>query len=1045
MFYLSLSFFNTLAQNHINFHHLTADDGLSQSSVTCIMQDKKGFMWFGTQDGLNRYDGYIVKVFKNNPFDSTSLRNNFIFSIYEDSLGSMYVESQGGGFQKYNPASESFTSVNKNSIALRKVRVSSVNAFFEDSNGVRWTGGLSAASGLKKTDIKTGKVVVYKHNPSDPSSLSDDKVYSVFRDRSENLLVGTFNGLDKLDERTGKFFHYRNVSGNSNSLSDNWVWPIFQDFQGNLWCGTVRGGLNRFDINSGVFENFKNDPIDPRSINDNFIFSLYQDRSGVIWIGTNGGGVNYFLPSAQVFNLFRSKPNDKTWFNDNTIQSMYADKSGNYWIGTQHGGLYKFDYKNNIFINYSHNPTSANSISSNAVQSIYVDKSGIVWIGNFSAGLDAYNPYTNTFKHYKNNASDSNSLSDNRIYSIVQDMNGIIWIGTYGGGLNKLDPASGKITRFQYDKNNTQSISSDAVWSIAIDPSGKLWLGTFGGGLNVFDPANNTATRIMNKPNDPSSLPDDNIIRVFIDQENNVWAGSTKGLSEYSRFNNKFKNYREQDGLPNESVFGILEDNKGNLWISTNKGLSKFNPQTNTFKNYYSQDGLQGNEFNQNAFAKDNLSGRLMFGGPDGFNVFNPDNIKENSYLPPVVFTSYLRYNIDNVGGKPIIEKGISTRDSLLLTYKDNIIHLQFSALSFYNAADNQYKYNLEGFNDNWIQLGNNNSIVFTNLSPGKYKLRVIASNNDRLWNYKGASLFIRVTPPWWKTNIAYSFYFLFFLGFLYTARKIELNRREQKAKMRESELHLKAAEAEKRAIQAENDRVTKELEEARQLQLSMLPKVLPKLPNLEIAAFMRTATEVGGDYYDFIVQDGDLLNIGFGDATGHGLQAGTMVTLMKGFFIANATKLDVIEFMNYCSEMIREVKLGRILMSFSFLRIKNNKLSFSSAGMPPVYHYSCRDNEIEEILIQGMPLGAMKKPSYSLVEKELNSGDLLLLLTDGLPEQMNNKEEMFDYSRVKNHFGNIVENSPELIIEKLVKLGDDWMQERIQADDITLVVIKMK
>jgi serine phosphatase RsbU (regulator of sigma subunit) len=262
---------------------------------------------------------------------------------------------------------------------------------------------------------------------------------------------------------------------------------------------------------------------------------------------------------------------------------------------------------------------------------------------------------------------------------------------------------------------------------------------------------------------------------------------------------------------------------------------------------------------------------------------------------------------------------------------------------------------------------------------------------------------------------------------------------------MRENELQLKAAEAEKRAIMAENERKTKELEEARQLQLSMLPKALPKLPNLEISAFMRTATEVGGDYYDFNVQDGGLLNIGFGDATGHGLQAGTMVTLMKGFFTSNVAKLEVLDFMNNCSAMIKEVNLGRILMSFSLLRIKDCKLILTSAGMPPVYYYNGQTNEIEEILIQGMPLGAMKKGSYKIVEKELNSGDILLLITDGLPEQMNNNDEMFDYSRVKDRFREITINTPEVIIEKLVRLGDEWMGDKTQADDITLVVIKVK
>ena len=464
-----------------------------------------------------------------------------------------------------------------------------------------------------------------------------------------------------------------------------------------------------------------------------------------------------------------------------------------------------------------------------------------------------------------------------------------------------------------------------------------------------------------------------------------------------------------------------------------------------SFKNYYAEDGLQGNEFNQNAFAKDFITGRILFGGPNGLNIFNPDDLKENDYLPPIVFTNYLRYNTDDEEGKPIIEKGISERDSIVLTYKDNIVTIDFAALSFYNNYKNQYRYMLEGFNENWIQLGNNHTITFTNLSPGDYKLRVIGSNNDGNWNEQGTTLFIQVQPPWWRTNIAYGIYFITFFGLLFGVRRVEINRREQKAQIRESALQIKATEAEKRALEIENERKTKELEEARQLQLSMLPKELPQLPNLEIAAFMRTATEVGGDYYDFMVNENGIVNVAFGDATGHGLQAGTMVTLMKGFFTADSSKLGIEEFMSHCSRVIKDIKLGRILMSFSYLKIEKNNLQVTSAGMPPIYYHHKDTNQVEELIIQGMPLGAMRNASYKIVEKEIKTGDTILLLTDGLPEQMNGSEEMFDYSRVKNSFNEIVENSPNTIIEKLVEAGDKWMNGRVQDDDITFVVIRIK
>jgi ligand-binding sensor domain-containing protein/serine phosphatase RsbU (regulator of sigma subunit) len=1002
-------------------------------------------MWFGTQDGLNRYDGYSFKVFRNNPQDSNSLKDNFIFSIYQENNGSLYVETQQGYFQLYDPLNESFSIVNKDSVNLFNCRYSSIKAMYLDPSGIIWTGGGSRAIGLIREDKNTGETTTFKHNPLDNHSLSNDRVYSIYRDRNGKLWIDTYNGLDILNEQTGKFTHFNDITDDRNNLSGKWVWPIYQDNKGIMWIGTVNGGLNRFDPVSKTIRYYKNNVTDPTSISHDFIFSIYEDRSGVMWVGTNSGGINYFSPSKLAFEHYKHDPDNSNSLSTNEILSALVDKAGTYWLGTRNGGLNKFDFNRKEFNVLTHNPQNKNSVISNSIQTLYQDSKGIIWIGTTGSGLDAYDPDQGKFTHYISNQSDQNSLSDNRIYSLLEDKNGNMWIGTYGGGLNRFDPISRKFKSYQFDKNDPKSISSNATWALSEDEKGNLWIGTFGGGINIFNPKKEQFQRIQFDPNDSTGLPDNNIIRVFKDSKGTMWIGTTKGLSKYLKETKNFKNYDEKDGLANSFVYGILEDDNGNLWLSTNNGLSKFNPESETFRNYYYEDGLQGNEFNQNAFAKDQRTGNLLFGGPNGFNVFHPDSLKDNTYLPPIVFTKYLRYNTDDEEGKPILEKGISERDSIFLTYKDNIVTFEFAALSYFNNNDNQYRYKLEGFNENWIQLGNNHTVTFTNLSPGDYNLRVIGSNNDALWNEAGTSLLIHVAPPWWRTTIAYGIYAILFFTLMYSVRRFELKRREQKTKLRENELRLKATEAEKRAIEAENERKTKELEEARQLQLSMLPKELPNLPNIEIAAFMRTATEVGGDYYDFLVQEDGALNVAFGDATGHGLQAGTMVTLMKGFFTSDSSRLGLQEFMSHCSRVIKEIKLGRILMSFSYLKINNNKLSITSGGMPPIYYHRKDSNQIEEIVIQGMPLGAMRNPSYNLVEKELRTGDTILLFSDGLPEQMNSKEEMFDYSRVKDHFNDILTDDPDTIIKKLVEAGDDWMNGRSQDDDITIVVIKIK
>lgn len=1037
---------STNAQNRIRFNHITINDGLSQSSVTCIFQDQKGFMWFGTQDGLNRFDGYNFKIFKNIPNDENSLTENFIFSIYEDISGVLYIETQSGNFHRYNPKTESFTVIPKDSIDFTKAKFNSIKAMFTDATGKEWTGGLGNPVGLKMQNFNTNQKMQFNHNPADPNSLSDDKVYSVFENSRGNLFVGTFNGLDLLINGKKEFIHYRHNPNDPNSLSDNWVWPIFEDANGIMWIGTVRSGLNRFDPTNKSFISYQNIPADPTSLSDNYIFSIYQDRGGVIWIGTNAGGINYFHPSSQVFDHFVSSAENKNSLKNNSILSIHVDNKGNYWIGTENGGLDKFDYQRNLFQNLLHNAANSNSISSNSIQTIYQDKSGILWFGSFSSGLDEFNPKTGIFKHYINIPSNPNSLSDNRVYSITEDIKGNIWIGTYGGGLNKLNRKTGKISRFQTDPNDSSSISSNATWTVIEDGEGNIWAGTFGGGINVFDPNKNSFKRIQNVPNDSTSLMDNNIIRLFKDRKNNIWIGTTKGLSLYLPKTNSFKNYREKDGLANDFVYGILEDDKGLLWLSTNNGLSCFNPDKEIFKNYYFEDGLQGNEFNQNAFAKDRKTGRLLFGGPNGLNVFHPDSLKMNAYLPPVVLSNYIKYSSDDEEGKPIYEKGISERDSIFLTYKENIINFEFAALSFRNNSMNQYRYKLEGFNDNWIQLGTDNTVTFTNLTAGDYNLHIIGSNNDGIWNEEGTKLFINVTPPWWKTNIAYAVYAISLLGILFGVRQYEINRREQKAQIRETELLIIAGESEKRALRVENERKTKELEDAREMQLSMLPKEIPVLDHLEIAAYMRTATEVGGDYYDFIIDENGTLNIAFGDATGHGLKAGTMVTLMKGFFTLFGSNSEIKTFFEKSTKTLKEIKLGRVMMAFSFLKIKEKLMCYSSVGMPPMYYFSKLTGTVEELVVKGMPLGAMATiPFYSEIEKKLVSGDVFMLFSDGIPEQMNSQKEMYDYPRFKGLFETLIDKSPQELIDTIIKTIDDWRGKNTQDDDITLMVVRVK
>jgi ligand-binding sensor domain-containing protein/serine phosphatase RsbU (regulator of sigma subunit) len=1026
------------AQRTLRFEHLTVKQGLSQGSVICILQDRQGFLWFGTQDGLNRYDGYGCTVFRHDPADSTTLTESFIVSMAETPDGTLWFTSLNTPelLNRYNPLTESFTRVPRAGVDLSQARIGAARPAYFSPSGELWTG--SIGSGLTRRNVHTGASHAYTHSPSDPGSIADNRVYSVVGDRAGRIWIGTRDGLDCLPPGKETFIHYRPDPKNPHSLSDNWVWPVLEDRDGVLWVGTFRGGLNRFDPVTGTFTHFRHDETDPKSIAGDRVYSLAQDSSGMLWIGLGDNGVDRTHPGMTAFRHVRHDPTDPSSLADNNITSLYVDSAGTAWIGTR-SGLDRWDRGADAF-NHSLAPAKT---SGEATQSMLMDRTGILWLGTLGNGLGRLDPRTGHLMHYRADASNPKTVSDDGIYALCEDRKGSLWIGTYLGGLNRYDPAKKEFARFVHADSLPGSLGGKGVWSLLEDRDGNIWAGTYGGGLDRFNPASDTFTHFAHEDADPQSISDNIVLCLHQDRQGTVWAGTTQGLNALDIATGKFRQYHQKDGLPNETVFGILEDDDGLLWMSTNKGIARLDPRQGVFRNYSYDDGLQGDEFNQGASARDPRTGELLFGGASGFTIFLPGQVKDNPYVPPVVFTSFTRFNTDNKEGRPIVERGIAVQPAITLSYKDNIAAIEFAALNFYNTSRNQYAYQLEGFSDNWIRIGTERRATFTNLDAGTYTLRVRGSNNDGLWNDTGAALTLHVTPPWWKTRWAYGLYAVMIFSALYGIRTTEIRRREQKAQVRESHLRAQAAEAEKRALEAENARKTKELEDARRLQISLLPKEVPLLPGFDIAVYMKTATEVGGDYYDFSVADDGTLSVAFGDATGHGMQAGTIVTLMKGLFVSDVARFGVLEFLEHCSRTIKELKMGRLFMAFSLLRLKGHAVALSSAGMPPVYLYRAASRAVEEIMVKGLPLGAMKHPRYDLHETTLAPGDTLLILTDGLPEQKNAAGDMFAYGRVQESFRNAAGGTPEAIVHRLAGDIEAWMLGLPQEDDITLIAIR--
>lgn len=813
----------SFAQSQIKFEQLTLEDGMSQSTVNSICQDSRGFMWIGTDDGLNRYDGYRFTVYKHEQSDPQSLSHNYILSIFEDRLGALWIGTQGG-LNRFDRKTERFSHYKHYPGNPESLSHNIVTAICEDQAGDLWIG---TEDGLDKFGREKETFSHCQHDPNRPESLSSNTIRTIYEDRQGALWIATQDGLDKFDREKGTFSHFRHDPDDLRSLSRNDVRSIFEDRQGVLWVGTWGGGLNKFDAKRETFSHYRHDPDNPWSLSDNIIYSIYEGRQGQLWIGTSGG-LNSFDREKEAFAHHLHDPSDPLSLSNNSVHSICESQSGLLWFGTLNR-LNIYDRKKEAFNHYWHDPNNSNSLGSNSVSSIYEGQSGIIWIGTSDGGLDKFDRQKGTFSHYRHDPNQPNSLSNNRVRSVYEDRSGTLWVGTYGG-LNQFDRATGAFKHYMHDPDNPQSISNNRVWSILEDHLGTLWIGTYNGfnrfdrqkgtftvylhdpddpqslsnnyvrtiyespsgtlwfgtqgGLNRFDREKEAFTCFQHDPNQPGSLSDNYVRSIYESRQGVLWVGTQSGLNRFDRNNGAFKTYREKDGLPNGVIYGIVEDRKGYLWLSTNMGLARFDPENEVFRNYDVNDGLQSNEFNGGAYCK-TRNGEILFGGVKGFNLFHPDDIIDTSAVPPVVFTAFRRYNTAQAGERPIEEKGISEKREVTLSYQDNILVFEFSALVYGRAAKTAYACQLEGFSDSWMNLGTENKVTFTNLDPGAYRLKVKAANMDGIWSAHPAELKVTILPPWWQTWLAYFIYLVLFLGIIYASYRFQLQRKmeQQEAK----------------------------------------------------------------------------------------------------------------------------------------------------------------------------------------------------------------------------------------------------------------------
>ena len=627
----------------------------------------------------------------------------------------------------------------------------------QDRAGWLW---VQTSAGLDRFDTKTGEAT---HYPELRGRSEYEEHYQVYQDRSGTLWIVSDAGiaLATFEPESRKLTRYTLRLADP-SLSDpevdvNRVRTILEDEDGVLWIGTGGNGLIKFDRKRRTVTRYRNDPVDRNSLSNNWVVCLFEDREGNIWAGTGGGGVNRFSRKPPPFTVYRNDARRSNRINQNFVLSVYEDSRGVLWVGND-SVLNAIDQKRGQVTPYRQNPANPNSISDGTVLSAAEGPSGALWFGTYHGGLNRFDPGSGQFKSYRHRSDDPNSLSSDDIFRLLSDHKGRMWIET-DQGLNRFDPKTEHFTSYskRFDSPNSPPAPSTGLGSVfrvlAEDQRGTLWLGTYDNGAYRFNPANGQSQAYKYDPHTPGSLSDNHVNAIYVDISGTVWIGTERGLNKFDA-RGSFTAYFEKDGLPDDAVRGILEDAGGNLWVSTNNGLSKFNPTAKTFRNYHVEDGLAGNEFNSWGAAFKSARGEMFFPGIDGLTAFFSDKVIDNSYIPPIVLTDFRLFNETvPVGGHSPLKKAISYTDALELSHEQAIFSFEFSALSYFAPWANRYRYRLEGLETRWNEVSSAHRYgTYTTLPPGEYVFRVQGSNNHGVWNERGASVRIRILPPWWST-----------------------------------------------------------------------------------------------------------------------------------------------------------------------------------------------------------------------------------------------------------------------------------------------------
>ncbi len=1114
-------------QNYIRFRYITNENGLSQNSGRNIVQDNYGFIWFGTESGLNKYDGNKMIVYKYNPTDTNGITNNYINTIFNDSNDNIVIGTDGGGLNYFDTKKNKIIQFRYDSSNVNTLSDDVVLSICEDNENNLWIG---TSNGLNRLNIKNGFVTRYFSNINDKSALTHNYIRTLCKDNQGVIWVGTPEGLCKynatynnftqydgfpkrinsivvdinnniwissfvegvvvLDSKTNKFIENKQIEETIKKLCNNQVYNIVPDESDNLWIATTDSGLIYYDKSKNKFFRYQHELYLPNSLPSNQLRYVYIDKAGVLWIGSFTNGICYYDTKQKPFNHYATDDKRKYFFN--SASAIMQDSKGYVWLGMS-TGLVKLNMDLNTCEKLIHNTADPKSIPDNSITKIIEDRDGLMWVATNNGGIFTINK--------ENNACNNNFLSDTKLnnllkrisaWELFEDADGDIWIGTWDDGAICYNKKTKQLVHYKNDANNLNSISGNNVISIVQDKQGCIWFGTWEGGLNKFDKKTKTFKIYKHNPANPNSLSMNIIMDVHIDNDGILWIGTFgAGFDKFDPANNVFSHYTENDGLANNTIFGIKEDNNGNLWISSNKGITKFNKTSKQFRNYNITDGVQGSEFSQHGSFKCN-NGYILFSGCNGFNYFNPDSIKDNQYVPPIVITDFKIFNHSvNPGDSTFLKLPIFLTKEIRLTYREAVISFDFASLHYAFPEKITYYYMMEGFDEDWINAGNNRTAKYTNLKAGEYLFKVKATNCDGVLNAKETAIKIIISPPFWETIWFYSLLVVVVILIFYSILRIRLYKLKRDKQILEAKVVERTAEINKQKeeileknkellqqkeeiltqrdeieiqrndIEHKNKNITASITYAERIQQAILPDegiVSQLLP--ESFIFYKPKDIVSGDFY-WISDNNDntdqIIYIAAVDCTGHGVP-GALMSIMGHSILKqaiNEQKLkqpaEIIQFISKeINILLRQKDKNKAVkdgMDIALLAFHKDKMMLEYAGVHnPLYVIS--KNELSHYKADTFPIGEIftsKIKTYTNTQIKISKGDTLYIFSDGFVDQYGGKDRKKYMSKRFKEF--LISLQALSLFEQKQRIEEEfysWKGDYDQIDDVLIIGVRI-